>query len=44
MRLLLRFFCVKTVSTHRTHIPEKMKLKNKAKLIFSVIRNGLIDS
>ena len=42
MRLLLRFLCVKTVSTHRTHIPEKMKLKNKAELIFYVILNGLI--
>jgi len=32
---------IKTVSTHRTHILEKMKLKNNAELIFYVIENGL---
>ena len=35
---------VKTVSTYRTHILEKMKLKNNAELTFYVIQNGLIDT
>jgi len=34
---------VKTVSTHRTHILEKMKLKNNADLTFYVMENGLRD-
>jgi DNA-binding NarL/FixJ family response regulator len=32
---------VKTVSTYRTHILEKMKVKNNAELTFYVIQNGL---
>lgn len=32
---------IKTVSTYRTHILEKMKLKNNAELIFYVMENGL---
>ena len=35
---------VKTVSTHRTRILEKMNLKNNAELTFYVIQNGLIDT
>lgn len=35
---------VKTVSTHRTHILEKMKLKNNAELTLYVIQNGFIDT
>jgi two-component system invasion response regulator UvrY len=34
---------VKTVSTYRTHILEKMKLKNNAELILYVIENGLLQ-
>lgn len=34
---------VKTVSTYRSHILEKMKLKNNAELTFYVIENGLRD-
>jgi two-component system invasion response regulator UvrY len=34
---------VKTVSTYRTHILEKMKLKNNAELIYYVIQNGLMQ-
>jgi two-component system, NarL family, invasion response regulator UvrY len=33
---------VKTVSTYRTHILEKMKLKNNAEMTFYVIQNGLL--
>jgi DNA-binding NarL/FixJ family response regulator len=32
---------VKTISTYRSHILEKMKLKNNAELIFYVVQNGL---
>lgn len=32
---------VKTVSTYRTHILDKMKLKNNAELTYYVIQNGL---
>lgn len=32
---------IKTVSTYRTHILEKMKLKNNADLTYYVIENGL---
>jgi len=32
---------VKTISTYRTHILEKMKLKNNAEITFYVIQNGL---
>lgn len=32
---------VKTVSTYRTHILEKMKLRNNAELTYYVIHNGL---
>ncbi len=35
---------VKTVSTYRAHILEKMKLKNNAELTYYVMQNGLIDS
>ena len=34
---------VKTVSTYRTHILDKMKLKNNAELTYYVIQNGLAD-
>lgn len=34
---------VKTVSTYRTHILEKMKLKNNAELTYYVMQNGLND-
>jgi two-component system invasion response regulator UvrY len=34
---------VKTVSTYRAHILEKMKLKNNAQLTFYVIQNGLLQ-
>jgi DNA-binding NarL/FixJ family response regulator len=34
---------VKTVSTYRTHILEKMKLKNNAELTYYVVQNGLKD-
>ena len=34
---------VKTVSTYRTHILEKMKLKNNAELTYYVVQNGLRD-
>jgi len=34
---------VKTVSTYRAHILEKMKLKNNAELIYYVIQNGLMQ-
>ncbi len=34
---------VKTISTHRTHILEKMKLKNNAELTLYAIQNGLTD-
>jgi two-component system invasion response regulator UvrY len=34
---------VKTVSTYRTHILEKMQLKNNAELTFYVMQNGLRD-
>ena len=34
---------VKTVSTYRAHILEKMKLKNNAELAFYVMENGLRD-
>jgi len=35
---------VKTVSTYRAHILEKMKLKNNAELTFYVMEKGLRDS
>lgn len=35
---------VKTVSTYRAHILEKMKLRNNAELTFYVVENGLRDS
>ena len=35
---------VKTVSTYRTHILEKMKLKNNADLIYYVMRNNLDET
>jgi two-component system invasion response regulator UvrY len=35
---------VKTVSTYRTHVLEKMKLKNNAELTFYVMEKGLRDS
>lgn len=34
---------VKTVSTYRTHILNKMKLKNNAELTYYVVTNGLLD-
>jgi DNA-binding NarL/FixJ family response regulator len=34
---------VKTVSTYRAHILEKMKLKSSAELTFYVVQNGLRD-
>lgn len=35
---------VKTVSTHRTHVLEKMKLKNNAELTLYVVQNGVMDA
>ncbi len=37
------FLSIKTVSTYRTRILEKMELKNNAELIHYAIRNKLID-
>lgn len=34
---------VKTVSTYRSHILAKMKLRNNAELTYYVIKNGLMD-
>ena len=34
---------VKTISTYRTHILEKMKLKNNAEIIYYVMQNGLLN-
>ena len=34
---------VKTVSTYRSHILEKMNLKNNAEMTFYVIQNGLLE-
>ena len=34
---------VKTVSTYRTHLLEKMNLKNNAELMLYVITNRLLD-
>lgn len=34
---------VKTVSTYRTHILEKMKLRNNAELTYYVMQNGLME-
>jgi len=34
---------VKTISTYRTHILEKMALKNNAELTYYVMHNGLMD-
>jgi DNA-binding NarL/FixJ family response regulator len=34
---------VKTVSTYRAHILEKMNLKNNAEMTFYVIQNGLLE-
>jgi two-component system, NarL family, invasion response regulator UvrY len=34
---------VKTISTHRTHILEKMKMSNNAQLIQYAIRDGLVQ-
>ncbi|HOK07675.1 MAG TPA: response regulator transcription factor [Syntrophales bacterium] len=33
---------VKTISTYRSHILEKMKLKNNAEITFYAMRNGLV--
>ncbi len=35
---------VKTVSTYRAHILEKMKLKNNAELTYYVMQNGLMET
>ena len=35
---------VKTVSTYRAHILEKMKLKNNAEITYYVMQNGLKDN
>ncbi len=34
---------VKTISTHRSHVLEKMKLKNNAEITLYAIQNGLVD-
>lgn len=34
---------VKTISTYRTHILEKLKLRNNADMIYYAIKNNLID-
>lgn len=36
------FLSVKTISTYRTHILEKMKMKNNAEITLYVVKNGLI--
>jgi DNA-binding NarL/FixJ family response regulator len=33
---------VKTISTHRTHIMEKMKLENNAQIVTYALQNGLL--
>ncbi len=33
---------VKTISTYRTHILEKMRMKNNAEITFYAVRNGLV--
>ncbi|MEJ1959174.1 MAG: hypothetical protein WDM70_06705 [Nitrosomonadales bacterium] len=35
---------VKTVSTYRVHILEKMKLKNNSEIMLYVFENGLRDA
>ena len=37
------FLSVKTISTYRTHILEKMKMKNNAEVTLYVVKNNLID-
>lgn len=37
------FLSVKTVSTYRVHILEKMNLKNNAEITFYVVQKGLVD-
>ncbi|MBN2282386.1 MAG: response regulator transcription factor [Deltaproteobacteria bacterium] len=37
------FLSVKTISTYRTHILEKMKMKNNAEITFYVVKNKLIE-
>lgn len=34
---------VKTISTHRAHVLEKMKLRNNAEITLYAIQNGLVD-
>jgi DNA-binding NarL/FixJ family response regulator len=33
---------VKTISTHRAHIMEKMKLENNAQIVTYALQNGLL--
>jgi len=33
---------VKTISTYRTHILEKMRMKNNADITFYAVQNGLV--
>ncbi|MBW2544426.1 MAG: response regulator transcription factor [Deltaproteobacteria bacterium] len=37
------FLSVKTISTYRTHILEKMKMKNNAEVTLYVVKNKLVD-
>lgn len=37
------FLSVKTISTYRTHILEKMKMKNNAEITLYVVKNKLIE-
>jgi len=37
------FLSVKTISTYRSHILEKMKMKNNAEITLYVVKNKLID-
>jgi two-component system invasion response regulator UvrY len=37
------FLIVKTISTYRSHILEKMKMKNNAEITLYVVKNKLID-
>jgi len=37
------FLSVKTISTYRTHILDKMKMKNNAEVTLYVVKNQLID-
>ncbi len=37
------FLSIRTISTHRTHILEKMEMKNNAQLTYYAIKNALVE-